>query len=193
MYAHWATISLEEPNLVVVPFTLLPSERLKTTVDTTEDRVMIRNLILERTLEEMQCDPHLQQLLDNLGPDLAINAFACNFRVNGHLNEDIAEANILNGRIHERLSFSKLSDRAEDFRLILMLTTYSQTKYGDCLTNFKRRLGLQGNADLRVFVNVTMSPFSCHRNFDRVLAGGFKSIALEELAVCCALRPQLFT
>ncbi|KAI0308818.1 pyridoxal phosphate-dependent transferase [Amylostereum chailletii] len=150
MYAHWATMSIDHPELLVVPFVMLPN------IDA--ERRIVRDLVITRTSKELSKDPRARMLVQALGPDLAVNAFACNFRIDGKINQDISEANLLNERIYDRLSFSKLTDDLNNCKLILMSSVFVQTEYRDCLTKFKRRLGLVGDADLRVLVNVPMSP-----------------------------------
>ncbi|KAA1469663.1 PLP-dependent transferase [Dentipellis sp. KUC8613] len=185
MYAHWATISLDHPDLLVVPFRMLPSERSADpspqAID--EERRYIRDLILSRSRNELAQDPMACALLKILGSDLVVNAFACNFRIDGKVNTDITEANYLNARIYEKLSFHKLADNPNDRKVVLMSTIFSQKEYGSCLTNFKRRLGLLGDGDLFVLVNVSMSPFSSRGNFESVLADAFMGTAEEEYKI----------
>ncbi|KAH9047668.1 pyridoxal phosphate-dependent transferase [Lactarius hengduanensis] len=143
MYCHWATMSLDHPDLLVVPFRMLPSEMgpgaSADGVD--EERRYIRDVLLKRTREELANDPKACALMRQMGSDLVVNAFACNFRVGGVANKDIWEANDLN-------------------KVIIMSSKLSQEGYGKCLTKFKRRIGLSGQEDLFVLVNVSMSPFA---------------------------------
>lgn len=62
-----------------------------------------------------------------------------------------------------------------------MSTSLSQTAFGEALSNFKRRLGLEGDEDLFVLVNVSMSPFPTEANFVSTLAQTFKGIANEAI------------
>ncbi|KAI0060318.1 pyridoxal-dependent decarboxylase domain protein [Artomyces pyxidatus] len=185
MYGHWATMSLDHPNLLVVPFRMLPSEKSATpsAKEVDEERRYIRDFILTRTREELANDPRATALLRQMGSDLVVNAFACNFRVNGKVNKDIDEANYLNARIYEKLSFHKLSDSLNDRKVIVMSTVFSQKEYGACLMNFKERLGLSGDGNLVVLVNVSMSPFASPINFEKVLADAFRETAEEEVKV----------
>ena len=121
--------------------------------------------------------------MQQLGSDLVVNAFVCNFRVNGEVNTDVAEANFLNARIYERLSFHKLSDELKDRKIIIMSTILSQEEYGNCLTNFKDRLGLVGDGNLFALINVSMSPFSSPINFEQVVASTFREVAENEAQV----------
>jgi hypothetical protein len=183
MYGHWATMSLDHPNLLVVPFRMLPSElgpdASAENVD--EERRYIRDVLLRRTREELANDPKACALMRQMGSDLVVNAFACNFRVDGVVNKDISEANDLNARIYNRLSFKSMSEKLDDQKVIIMSSKLSQEAYGTCLTKFKRRIGLDGQEDLFVLVNVSMSPFAA--NFTHVLADAFREAAEEEVKV----------
>ena len=183
MYGHWATMSLEHPYLLVVPFRMLPSEMgpdaSSDKVD--EERRYIRDVLLRRTREELANDSKACALMRQMGPDLVVNAFACNFHVDGTVNDDISEANRLNARIYDRLSFKYMSEKLDDQKVIIMSSILSQAKYGRCLTNFKRRLGLSGNEDLFVLANVSMSPFAA--DFTHVLADAFREAAEEQAKV----------
>ena len=183
MYGHWATISLDHPNLLVVPFRMLPSEMEPdaSAEKVDEERRYIRDVLLRRTQEELINDPKACALMRQMGPDLVVNAFACNFRVDGAINEDILEANHLNARIYDRLSFKSMSENLDDRKVIIMSSTLSQDEYGACLTTFKRRIGLSGQEDLFVLVNVSMSQFAT--NFTHVLANAFLEAAEEQVKV----------
>ena len=183
MYGHWATMSLDHPNLLVVPFRMLPSEKGPdaSAENVDEERRYIRDVLLKRTREELANDPKACALMRQMGSDLVVNAFACNFRVDGVVNKDISETNNLNARIYNRLSFKSMSEKLDDQKVIIMSSKLSQEAYGTCLTKFKRRMGLDGQEDLFVLVNVSMSPFAA--NFTHVLADAFHEAAEEEVKV----------
>lgn len=67
--------------------------------------------------------------------------------------------------------------------LFLTSTLLEQSKYGECLTNFKKRLGLVGDQDVTVLINVTMSPWPTASSFLNEVAEDFRKIAKEELEV----------
>ena len=185
MYGHWATMSLDHATLLVVPFRMLPSEAEPDTSATRvdEERRFIRDILLTRTREELANDLKACGLMRQMGSDLVVNAFACNFRVDGVINQDVSEANHLNARIYDRLSFKSMTEKLEDRKVIIMSSILSQREYGACLTKFKERLGLSGSEDLFVLVNVSLSPFTSPSNFERVLADAFREVAEEEAEV----------
>jgi hypothetical protein len=180
-------MSLDHPNLLVVPFQMLPSEMDPETsakkVD--EERRFIRDVILEHPREVLAKDSQASALMRQMGSDLVVNPFACNFRVDGVINQDVSEANALNSRIYDRLSLKKMTEKLESRKVIIMSSVLSQKKYGACLTKFKERLGLrgQGQEDLVILVNVSMSPFISASNFEQVLADAFREAAEEEVEV----------
>src|SRR5690606_10350721 len=96
-------------------------------------RKFIRERICNKTNAEIANDPEAIALMADLGGDSMINAFACNFRINGKVNEDIVEANYLNTRIFNRLSITKMEDDVQSRPLILTSTSFSQKAYGGCL------------------------------------------------------------
>ncbi|KAI0051057.1 PLP-dependent transferase [Auriscalpium vulgare] len=185
MYGHWSTMSLDHPSLLVVPFRMLPSEKRSKSSpkEVDEERRYIRDVILTRTRQQLANDPRAVALMQQIGSDLVVNAYACNFRINGKVNKDIDEANYLNARIYEKLSFHKLTDALKDRKVVIMSTVFSQKEYGACLTNYKERLGLSGDGNLVVLVNVSMSPFASPLNFEKVLADAFRETAEEEVKV----------
>ncbi|CAG8526110.1 15098_t:CDS:2 [Acaulospora colombiana] len=181
MYTHWATLSTGDTPFIVVPFNGLPAERENSTPEEiAKQKEFIRQRIVNRPNSELIHDEEALELIKKLGSDLVINAFACNFRIDGKVNDDIVEANHLNQRISERLSIRKITDVMNDKPLIITSTLLSQSTYGDCLKDFKRRLGLKGDQDLYILVNVIMSPFPTMGNFIGELADEFKKVVEEE-------------
>ena len=185
MYGHWVTMSLDHPNLVVVPFRMLPSEMDPdaSAKKVEEERRFIRDTILKHTQEELAKDPEACAFMRQMGSDLVVNSFACNFRVDGVINQDVSEANFLNSRIYDRLSFKKMTDNLGSRKVIIMSSVLSQKKYGACLSKFKERLGLIGQDDLVILVNVSMSPFISPSKFEQVLADAFREVAEDEAEV----------
>jgi hypothetical protein len=178
-------MSLDHPNLLIVPFRMLPSEMDPDSsgkaVD--EERRFIRDTLLKRAREGLAKDPKACTLMRQMGSDLVVNSFACNFLVDGVINQDVSEANALNSRIYDRLSLKMMSEKPEGRKAIIMTSKLSQKGYGACLTKFKERLGLRGEEDLVILANVSMSPFTWPSNFEQVLADAFRDVAEEEVEV----------
>ncbi|KAF8877174.1 pyridoxal-dependent decarboxylase domain protein [Infundibulicybe gibba] len=187
LYCHWATMSTKDSDLVVVPFNMLPAEAEGLGPQAVEEqKQFIRKRILDSVSNiDLYNDKDAWRLVEELAGDLMINAFACNFRINGKINNDVDEANFLNSRIFSRLSIQSEGDKVRECPLILTSTTLKQKEYGECLSKFKERLGLKkDDKDLFVLVNVTMSPWSTKNDFLQTLADGFKNVANEEVRVC---------
>ncbi|KAE8357466.1 pyridoxal phosphate-dependent transferase [Aspergillus caelatus] len=187
LYCHWATMTREDTDLIVVPFNMLPTEQNNASPEAIEkEKTLIEKRILGVSNEDLMRDSVAADLLKDLGSDLMINAFACNFRVDGEANTDVEEANYLNKRIFKRLSVSSMYDAVEERPLFITESTFAQDVYGDCLRNYKRRLQLGETAggDLVSLVNVTMSPWPSDYPFLRDLAETFKRVANQEVQRC---------
>ncbi|KAJ1311923.1 hypothetical protein OPQ81_010383 [Rhizoctonia solani] len=179
-------MDMDDPNLVVVPLNSIPAEREgKSPDEVQKQRKYIRDRIVNRPNLELVQDEEAMKLVRELGSDLSINAFACNFRLpNGEINQDVVEANYLNTRIYDRLSATKIEDNIYNKPLFIMSTSMEQKVYGECCDHLKKRLGLVGQQDLDILVNCVMSPFPTVSNFTKSIADSFKQIAHEEIKTC---------
>lgn len=168
---------------VVVPFNPLVNEPDEQKVE--EEKTFIRERILNRANEDLVYDRPAMDELRALGSDLNINAFACNFRINGQINTDVEEANYLNSRIFQASSITKVDQPPADTPFFLSATTLEMGAYGDCAINFKKRMGLETDShqDLFVLRNVVMSPFQTTGNFVQQLADTFKQTLEREMQV----------
>jgi len=164
-------------------------------IDAAEDAIekqkqQIRDTIIGRANEDLMDDPAAMKLLSQLGSDLNVNAFACNFRINAGtiVNDDVYAANFLNQRILSKLS-APPSGNIKSVPFWLTSTELSQKEYGNCATHFKKRLGLRGDADIFVLRNVVMSPFSTGGRFiSEVLVSEFEKVLREETEVSIMYR-----
>ncbi|KAL5504865.1 hypothetical protein ACEPAH_7528 [Sanghuangporus vaninii] len=166
--AHWATMSDDTTSFIVVPMNRLPAEveDPPNTKAVEEQKEFIRKRILCKPNEELINDDEAMELLNKLGSDLNINAFACNFRSSkGTLNTDVVAANNLNRRIFERLSVQSPDENPLSVPFYVTSTTFTTKDYGECCQKFKDRLGLKGPQDLLVLRNVVMCPFSTTNDF----------------------------
>ncbi|CAE6344214.1 unnamed protein product [Rhizoctonia solani] len=186
MYTNWVTMDIGDPNLIVVPLNAIPAERDGGTPEEIQkQREYIRDNIVNRPNLELVRDDKAMALVREMGSDLSINAFACNFRLaNGEINKDVVESNYLNTRIYERLSVTKIEDNIFDKPLFIMSTFMEDKVYGECCTRLKERLGVVGAQDLDILVNCVMSPFPTVANFTKSIADAFKKIAHEEIERC---------
>jgi hypothetical protein len=77
--------------LIVVPLIMLPSERGDNPQpsDITQQKQEIHDLIVTKTNTEIRNDNTAWPLFTQLGGDVMINAFACNFKINGQPNTDV--------------------------------------------------------------------------------------------------------
>ena len=84
-------MTIEKSDLIVVPFNMLPAEKVPHPdhKEIEAQRIYIRDHIANRSNDELILDPPAMEFMATLGSDLMINAFACNFWVNGKINEDV--------------------------------------------------------------------------------------------------------
>ncbi|KIJ42392.1 hypothetical protein M422DRAFT_48239 [Sphaerobolus stellatus SS14] len=178
--AHWAAMSDSKTDYIVVPFNPLRDESSPSAIE--KEKLFIRKNILGRSNEDLVADQPAMDELCALGSDLNINAFSCNFRINGKPNDDVEEANRLNKRLFERFSITKSKVPSGDVPLFLSSTTFAGEEYGQCADNFKRRLGMSTTgSDLFVLRNVVMSPFPVAGDFVSGLAKIFETALKEEV------------
>ncbi|KAF3762117.1 pyridoxal-dependent decarboxylase conserved domain protein [Cryphonectria parasitica EP155] len=190
LYCYWATLTEPTSDLIVVPLIRLPAEKEGGDQQKIEEQKdYIRKRILGVSNENLIKDKEAVKLLKKLGGDLMINAFACNFKIDGKPNRNVVEANYLNERIFKRLSVTSMDDIVAERPLFLTQSKFGDKKYGSCLRHYKRRLQLndgRGGAqgDLTFLVNVTMSPWPTDSSFLSELTESFRKIAEEEVERC---------
>lgn len=182
MYMHWATLSLGSKTIIITPVKMLPTERRNSSVlEVTKEKNRILDLL---KLSNSELESHKNELAE-LGSDLVVNAFACNFYIDGKPNKCVEEANVLNRRIYKKLSIQNPDDNIHERPIIIMSSEFQQEAYGPCLTKFKDRLGLDpdDDEDLVVLSNVSMSPFPAADGLADTLAAAFKQVAEKEVQV----------
>ncbi|KAK1235938.1 hypothetical protein PQX77_000825 [Marasmius sp. AFHP31] len=188
MYANWATMTLDSDSLIVMPFNQLPSETEEgsTPEKVRKERIRIRDKIARQPNAELEQDQETLHFMRTLGSDLMINAFACNFHIDGKPNKDTVEASFLSRRLYKRLSMTSMEDDINDKPIIIMATEFSQKKYGDGLKTFKRRLELdaEDGEDLYALSNVSMSPWPTANEFLTTIIEAFRDVAEEEIKTC---------
>ncbi|KAF8543506.1 pyridoxal phosphate-dependent transferase [Trichophaea hybrida] len=172
--ARWVAMSTDNDKFMVVPFNPLPSERdpNHSKADVDAEKKFIRERILPVENIDLLSDLKALHLLQYLDSDISINLCSVNFKLsNSEWNTDVEEANYLNKRIVKRMSYVDPNQKLKDIDLFLTSTELEQNVCKDCATNYKRRLGLKGEANLFVIRNVVMSPFLTAGNFVAKLAG----------------------
>lgn len=107
------------------------------------------------SLGELIKDEEAMNLLQAIGSDLNIDAFALNFQYfDGTLNTKVEEVNYLNRRVVERLSIESPNDDPIRIDFFLSWTEFTHSLYGECAKTFKARLGLdRDERDLFVLRN----------------------------------------
>ncbi|TFK20430.1 PLP-dependent transferase [Coprinopsis marcescibilis] len=119
----------------------------------------------------------------------------------GTLNSDICAANHLNALIFDALSINDVGQTplSKHKPFFLSATILKHADYGECLTHFKKRAGLEteSNADLFVLRNVVMSPFQANAEFvENVMGGVIRGLVEENVKVLISrntISPQKHT
>uniref|UniRef100_D8Q5H7 L-tyrosine decarboxylase C-terminal domain-containing protein n=1 Tax=Schizophyllum commune (strain H4-8 / FGSC 9210) TaxID=578458 RepID=D8Q5H7_SCHCM len=182
--AHWAAMSDDKTDFIVVPFNKFVHEA-DGDAAILEEKAFIRENILGQSNQAIVQNKDALDEICGLGSDLNINAFACNFRINGEVNTDVAEANYLNSRIFDILSLTGVGELPETIPMFLSATTFAHADYGECADAYKRRLGLETDSEQDLFVlrNVCMSPFQAAGDFVQELAKIFQETLENEVQV----------
>lgn len=81
-------------RLIVTPFTMLPAEINGSEEDLEKQKQFIREHIIGKDNETIMNDDSARDLLAQLGGDLQINAFACNFEMDGKINTDVVSLKV---------------------------------------------------------------------------------------------------
>ncbi|KAL1733770.1 hypothetical protein EV714DRAFT_245990 [Schizophyllum commune] len=182
--AHWAAMSDDKTEFIVVPFNKFVREA-EGDAAILEEKAFIRDNILGQSNQAIVQNKDALDEICGLGSDLNINAFACNFRIGNEINTDVAEANYLNSRIFDILSLTKVWELPETIPMFLSATTFAHADYGECADAYKRRLGLETDSEQDLFVlrNVCMSPFQAAGDFVQELAKIFQETLEKEVQV----------
>jgi glutamate/tyrosine decarboxylase-like PLP-dependent enzyme len=175
LYARLVTMAFR--FVVVVPVPRLPAER--NGEDATAQLQFIRERIDRRSNEEILADPEALSLLQELGPDQNILAYAFNFRhLDGQLNTDLARTNRLNRKLYDVLSI-KPGEDIYGCRLMLSTTDLGSLDYGnEFIQAYKQRLGVGDSPGDTVTVlrSTVMDPW-----LTETAKGSFLDVIEEEL------------
>lgn len=124
----------------------------------------IRTHIVPKTNAELFADPDAMKLLQELGADQTILAYAFNFKTpDGRLNSDLSLANQLNSRLFAKLSLKEYqSDRLIDVPLLVTTSQFNPNTYGrEFVDEFARRLGVKSQKDIPIdfLISTTSNPW----------------------------------
>ncbi|QDS94739.1 L-2,4-diaminobutyrate decarboxylase [Roseimaritima multifibrata] len=170
LYARLLTMAKEDDRFVVVPIPRLPSER----ANLTDAQIQVEIEKIRRLVDQMPAasivnldtdqvlNPEAMALLQEIGPDQNILAYAFNFKnADGTLNTSLPLANALNKEIYGRLSIDPGQD-IYGYDLIVSTTDLERETYGDAfIEDYKRRLGVGQSAGdiVTVLRSVVMDPW----------------------------------
>jgi glutamate/tyrosine decarboxylase-like PLP-dependent enzyme len=167
LYARLLCMNTDGDPFVVVPVPRQPAQRRAGgTAEIAAEKRKIRDLIDGQTANQIRGSSEAMSLLQEIGPDENILAYAFNFRTeNGSVNTDLAKANALNKAIYKRLSIRPGSD-IYAYDLIVSTTDFDERAYGTVfMKDFKSRLGIaaddaRNGGNVTVLRSVVMDPWT---------------------------------
>ena len=163
LYARLLFMATAEDPFIVVPLPRLPSEQDgKSEQEISQERALVASLIDKRESTAIAAEVDAMKLLDEIGPDQNILAYAFNFKnKDGALNPELRLANQLNNAIYEFLSIDP-GDPIHGYDLIVSTTDIDEKAYGKAFVDhYKKRLGVAGSpgSSITVLRSVVMDPW----------------------------------
>ena len=170
---HWKLLeaSHQEPDFVVVPtpkfVSFGPFAHCKTE---SEAVALLRQKLTGKGHQDILNDPSGEALdyLRETGADLNILTYACNYKVNGALNQNLEQVNEFNKLIYDRVSIKADGRDIYNYQIIESTTDFQKDSYGEVFFNDYRQrlLGLEPGApdnpeetSITVFRSVIMDPW----------------------------------
>lgn len=194
LYARLLTMAKPDDLFVIVPLPRLPAERAGE--DAAAETERVRQLIDQRSTQEIQGDPEAVKLLREIGPDQNILSYAFNFRhPDGQLNGNLDDANALNKAMYNLLSIDP-GENIYSYDLIVSTTDIDVANYGSVfIDDFKRRLGVGGSpgGTITVLRSVVMDPWvteTAAGSFIDVLELEFRKAVSAALPKAAAARTR---
>lgn len=170
LYARLLTMATEEDSFVVTPVPRLPSERNGEGKEAMRQEVEKVHRLVDQLKGSEIIDPETggvinqeaMSLLQEIGPDQNILAYAFNFRLpDGSVNPELSRVNALNSEIYNRLSINPGED-IYGYRLVVSTTDLDVATYGSAfIDDYKERLGVSGSEGgvVTVLRSVVMDPW----------------------------------
>ncbi|XP_060070828.1 L-tyrosine decarboxylase-like [Ylistrum balloti] len=177
-YCAWMTAANSDDNFVCVPLTPIPEDF---DYDEESAKTFIRDRILSSSYKDLVTDAEVMRFLSEIGPDVAINAFAVNTKGNTSVNK----CNRLNMAVFEKLSQS--DPRRKTIRDIPLFLTKSRLAQKECfriLKSFKTRLGVSANSSgvLTFLRNTVTNPWTSADNTIQMLVQQFRKVVIQCIA-----------
>lgn len=167
---HFRLLGMNDPSK---SYTLVPAPKLITSgkfadcINHEQVLAKLRPYLAGKSHREILSNPEALEYLRELGSDLNIITYAFNFKHNGVLNQDLAQANAFNRKVYERLGVQADGREIQSYRIILSTTDFKKKTYGSAFFNdYKRRLlKLDGDVEdasddgITVMRSVIMDPW----------------------------------
>lgn len=193
LYCVLITMAAEDDPFIVEPFTPV-SESILSKFDHNLQKFkdFVRHRILKSTNEDLIKDIEAFKILREIGPDLLINAFAINYKLNGQLNTLITKATELMNYIFQDLDMAYMIDSTNNIQtmgvmrkpLFFTSSSFESDSYGLAVNELKRRLGLNPDDEknnLSFLVNTVMDPWISGVHFTPTIQRVLRSYILKSI------------
>ena len=182
-HAMWLTVAKPEDPFECFHLKPLPDDCFNDGCDIDKVKKFIREKIVGKTNAYIFSQGDVLEFLHKIGPDTSINAFACNFKLEGmsEMNKDIAKANEFNDCLFDQMSYTNLKRDVKRVGLMLTSSKKDPAKFGISLTTFKSKMGLKdpGGSELVHFlINTVMNPLQSSEGHITSISEHFRDNAL---------------
>jgi len=149
-----------------------------------EMKAYLTSHIIGKDAKEIAADPRAMMLLQNVGADVLMNAFAVNFSKNGVMNTDYNLMNQLNGKLFEIFSITDDGKQEKKPKLVLMMNTLSSTQYGRSFEHIVKEWDLKvpDVYDFNMLVNTVLQPWPNTVEFINTMMDVFKAGVKQALS-----------
>ncbi|XP_033729874.1 L-tyrosine decarboxylase-like [Pecten maximus] len=174
-YCAWLTAANTDDSFVCVPLTPIPEAF---DYDEESAKEFIRDRILHASYEDIVTDTEVMSFLSEVGPDVAINAFAVNMKG----NTSVDKCNRLNMAVFDRLSQTDLERKTvRDVPLFLTKSRLTQKECFKISNSFKKRLGLSAESGgvLSFLKNTVTNPWTAADHTIQMLVLNFRKVVIQ--------------
>jgi hypothetical protein len=157
-------VSITDPRFAVTCFNLLPAQRGGEDPGAVEKQLQfIRERIVGRTNEQLLADEEAMKLVQELGSDQLIVAYAFNaLGADGRPNRSVDRANALNSKVFELLSLT-FGEDVNQKSLLVTSSEFEPEQYGAVfMESFRRRMGVEGEEEkpITFLLSTVMDPWT---------------------------------
>ncbi|XP_060079461.1 L-tyrosine decarboxylase-like [Ylistrum balloti] len=174
-YCAWLTAANQDDGFVCIPLIPIPKGF---DFDEESAKQFIRDRVICKSYEDLLSDSEVGNFLSEIGPDVAINAFAVNIK--GNTSAEIC--NRLNVAIYHRLSHREPNRKSVcDVPLFLTKSSLSLTDYVKISEIFKIRLGIspESKGSLTILRNTVTNSWTAADQTIPILVQQFRHVVVQ--------------